>query len=95
VLTGLSNRRHFEVEFKSWVSNLKDGGSDFAVFYIDLDRFKSVNDTFGHDAGDRLLISVAEMLRRLTNETDLVARIGGDEFVVCVRLGKAHWTSAA
>ncbi|CTQ75504.1 sensor domain-containing protein [Roseibium alexandrii] len=88
-LTGLSNRRHFEVEFKSWVSNLKDAGSDFAVFYIDLDRFKSVNDTFGHDAGDRLLISVADMLRRLTNETDLVARIGGDEFVVLRPLGQS------
>ena len=88
-LTGLSNRRHFEVEFKSWIERLKNGGSDFAVFYIDLDRFKSVNDTFGHDAGDRLLISVAEMLRRVTNETDLVARIGGDEFVILRQLGES------
>jgi len=81
-LTGLSNRRHFEVELKSWISDLQQGGADFAVFYIDLDRFKSVNDTLGHDAGDRLLISVARMLRRLTSESDLVARLGGDEFVV-------------
>ncbi|MCK7614695.1 sensor domain-containing protein [Roseibium sediminicola] len=81
-LTGLSNRRHFEVELKSWVADLQKGGSDFAVFYVDLDRFKSVNDTLGHDAGDRLLISVANMLRRLTEATDLVARIGGDEFVI-------------
>jgi len=81
-LTGLSNRRHFEVELKSWVAELQKGGSDFAVFYVDLDRFKSVNDTLGHDAGDRLLMSVANMLRRLTGETDLVARIGGDEFVI-------------
>jgi len=81
-LTGLSNRRHFEVELKSWVAELQRGGPDFAVFYVDLDRFKSVNDTLGHDAGDRLLLSVANMLRRLTGETDLVARIGGDEFVI-------------
>lgn len=81
-LTGLSNRRHFEVELKSWVAELHKGGPDFAVFYVDLDRFKSVNDTLGHDAGDRLLISVAGMLRRLTEADDLVARIGGDEFVI-------------
>ena len=86
-LTGLSSRRHFEIELKSWVSNLRRGGNEFAVFYIDLDRFKSVNDTLGHDAGDRLLISVAAMLRRLTNRNDFVARLGGDEFVVLRPLG--------
>lgn len=86
-LTGLSNRRHFEIELKSWISDLKQGGRDFAVFYIDLDRFKSVNDTLGHDAGDRLLVSVAGMLRRLTDGRDLVARLGGDEFVVLRPLG--------
>lgn len=86
-LTGLSNRRHFEVELKSWIMALQKGGGDFAVFYVDLDRFKSVNDTLGHDAGDRLLIAVAEMLRRLTNDSDLVARIGGDEFVILRPLG--------
>ena len=88
-LTGLSNRRHFEVELKSWIANLQQGGSEFAVFYVDLDRFKSVNDTLGHDAGDRLLISVADMLRRLTDASDLIARIGGDEFVVLKRLGES------
>jgi diguanylate cyclase (GGDEF)-like protein/PAS domain S-box-containing protein len=88
-LTGLSNRRHFEIELKSWIANLKEGGSDFAVLYIDLDRFKSVNDTLGHDAGDRLLISVASMLRRLTDESDLIARLGGDEFVVLKPLGES------
>ena len=86
-LTGLSNRRHFEVELKSWITRLNEGGGDFAVFYVDLDRFKSINDTLGHDAGDRLLISVANMLRRLTQQTDLIARIGGDEFVILKPLG--------
>ncbi|WP_299867211.1 EAL domain-containing protein [uncultured Roseobacter sp.] len=86
-LTGLSNRRHFEVELKTWIGNLKAHGTEFAVLYIDLDRFKFVNDTLGHDAGDRLLISVAHMLRDLTDETDLVARLGGDEFVILKPLG--------
>ncbi|QJF51955.1 putative bifunctional diguanylate cyclase/phosphodiesterase [Roseobacter ponti] len=86
-LTGLSNRRHFEVELKTWINNLKDHGTEFAVLYIDLDRFKFVNDTLGHDAGDRLLVSVAAMLRDLTSESDLVARLGGDEFVILKPLG--------
>ncbi|WP_299969524.1 EAL domain-containing protein [uncultured Roseobacter sp.] len=88
-LTGLSNRRHFEVEFKTWIGNLKTHGTEFAVLYIDLDRFKSVNDTLGHDAGDQLLVSVAHMLRDLTHESDLVARLGGDEFVILKPLGKS------
>ncbi|WP_299849447.1 EAL domain-containing protein [uncultured Roseovarius sp.] len=88
-LTGLSNRRHFEVELKTWIENLKQHGTEFAVLYIDLDRFKFVNDTLGHDAGDRLLVSVANMLRDLTDKSDLVARLGGDEFVILKPLGKS------
>lgn len=88
-LTGLSNRRHFEVELKTWIENLKKFGTEFAVLYIDLDRFKFVNDTLGHDAGDRLLVSVAEMLREMTGELDLVARLGGDEFVILKPLGES------
>ncbi|WP_299740762.1 EAL domain-containing protein [uncultured Roseobacter sp.] len=88
-LTGLSNRRHFEVELKTWIENLKQHGTEFAVLYIDLDRFKFVNDTLGHDAGDQLLVSVAKMLRDLTDASDLVARLGGDEFVILRPLGKS------
>ena len=88
-LTGLSNRRHFEVELKSWINDLQTSGTEFAVLYIDLDRFKFVNDTLGHDAGDRLLVSVADMLRDLTDEADLVARLGGDEFVILKPLGNS------
>ncbi len=88
-LTGLSNRRHFEVELKTWIENLKKHGTEFAVLYIDLDRFKFVNDTLGHDAGDRLLISAAKMLRELTGKDDLVARLGGDEFVILTPLAKS------
>ncbi len=81
-LTGLSNRRHFEVELKRWIATLAECGTEFAVIYIDLDRFKSVNDTLGHEAGDRLLVSTAQLLRKLTDEADLIARLGGDEFVI-------------
>ncbi|MFL4471222.1 putative bifunctional diguanylate cyclase/phosphodiesterase [Tateyamaria armeniaca] len=86
-LTGLSNRRHFEVEVKTWIEDLKRHKKEFAVLYIDLDRFKFVNDTLGHDAGDRLLVSVANMLRELTDDCDLVARLGGDEFAILRPLG--------
>jgi diguanylate cyclase (GGDEF)-like protein/PAS domain S-box-containing protein len=88
-LTGLSNRRHFEMELKTWIKNLNDHGTEFAALYVDLDRFKFVNDTLGHDAGDRLLISVAKMLRELTSDTDLVARLGGDEFIILKPLVKS------
>ena len=88
-LTGLSNRRHFEIEYTTWIRDLRLYGREFAILYIDLDRFKLVNDTLGHDAGDRLLVSVANMLRDLTGETDLVARLGGDEFVVLKPLGSS------
>ncbi|MCH2165706.1 MAG: EAL domain-containing protein [Marinovum sp.] len=86
-LTGLSNRRHFEVEVKSWIKRLKEEEREFAVLYIDLDRFKFVNDTLGHEAGDSLLVSVADILRELTDEEDLIARLGGDEFAILRPLG--------
>ncbi|MEM9583020.1 MAG: EAL domain-containing protein [Pseudomonadota bacterium] len=88
-LTGLSNRRHFEVELKTWIANLTNSNTEFAVLYIDLDRFKFVNDTLGHDAGDRLLVSVAETLKELTDSSDFVARLGGDEFVILKPLGQS------
>jgi diguanylate cyclase (GGDEF)-like protein/PAS domain S-box-containing protein len=86
-LTGLSNRRHFEIELTTWVERLRTNGTSFAALYIDLDRFKFVNDTLGHDAGDKLLVTVADILRGLTDKSDLVARLGGDEFVVLKELG--------
>lgn len=86
-LTGLANRRHFEVELKTWVKRLATHRRPFAVLYIDLDRFKLVNDTLGHNAGDRLLVAVADMLRGMTGPTGLVARLGGDEFVILRELG--------
>lgn len=88
-LTGLSNRRHFEANFNVWAAALRNGGSNFAILYIDLDRFKAVNDTLGHEAGDGLLVAVASMLKRISCKSDLVARLGGDEFVILRPLGES------
>ncbi|WP_339982042.1 EAL domain-containing protein [Gymnodinialimonas ulvae] len=88
-LTGLSNRRHFEANVSVWIAALRNRGAAFAILYIDLDRFKAINDTLGHEAGDGLLIAVASMLKRITSNTDLVARLGGDEFVILRPLGES------
>lgn len=81
-LTGLANRRGFEVEAARRFATTEAGGEHLTLCYIDLDRFKEVNDRFGHMAGDDLLKDVARRLRSSVRGTDLVARIGGDEFVV-------------
>jgi diguanylate cyclase (GGDEF)-like protein len=77
-LTGLANRRQFESRLKIACQH----SVDFAILYIDLDKFKAVNDTFGHAAGDALLQAVAARLRAAVRSTDLAARLGGDEFAV-------------
>jgi diguanylate cyclase (GGDEF)-like protein len=80
VLTGLPNRRVFNDDLRRFISGCARGQGDFALLLIDLDGFKNINDTVGHDAGDAVLVEVAGRLRKLTRETDLVARLGGDEF---------------
>ena len=77
-LTGLSNRRHF----LSCVAAVCEQTSSFAIFYLDLDHFKRVNDTCGHQVGDALLQHVAERLRNIVQTPDILARIGGDEFAI-------------
>lgn len=82
-LTGLANRYFFLQELERVVGRASRGQhSDVALLYIDMDNFKYVNDTMGHMAGDKLLVEVSGMLKRRSRETDLVARIGGDEFAV-------------
>ncbi len=77
-LTGLPNRKAFAER----VTAALDAGAPTALLFVDLDRFKLVNDTLGHTAGDELLIAVAQRLQSALREGDVVARIGGDEFVV-------------
>ncbi len=84
-LTGLPNRRFLDIELSGSATGSKRGRSARALLIVDLDRFKQINDTFGHAAGDALLIHVSEALRSLIRPTDFVARIGGDEFVIVCR----------
>ena len=77
-LTGIGNRRRFEAAWeRAWAS-----GARLALVLLDIDHFKTINDTWGHDAGDRVLGAVATRLRAGVRATDVVARIGGDEFAV-------------
>lgn len=81
-LTGLPNRAFFESIQKQLISHAERTASELALFYLDLDNFKQVNDIHGHTAGDQLLIAVSERLRTVTRKADTVARLGGDEFVI-------------
>ena len=82
-LTGLVNRPVFREQLtKRLRLAARRPGNPFAVFYLDLDGFKQGNDVLGHDAGDRMLVQIADMLRATTRGSDTVARFGGDEFVV-------------
>lgn len=81
-LTGIPNRMLFQERVNAAVSNLTAMGDEHAVLFIDLDGFKQVNDTFGHDAGDAILIESASRLQSLVRSSDTLARIGGDEFTV-------------
>lgn len=80
-LTGLSNRHRLQCELQYAITHATQIGNGLAVLYLDLDGFKAVNDRGGHDAGDRLLREVAQRLQRGLRKGDLVARVGGDEFV--------------
>ena len=81
-LTGLANRAEFNVRLDEACKRLKRGGGTVTVMMVDLDKFKGVNDTFGHPAGDQLLVEVGRRLRSTVRETDVVARLGGDEFAI-------------
>ena len=79
-LTGLPNRRSFNDDLRRLIAAAEHGHGNIALLIVDLDGFKKINDTLGHDAGDEVLIEVAVRLRSLTRATDLVSRLGGDEF---------------
>jgi diguanylate cyclase (GGDEF)-like protein len=81
-LTGLPNRRMFFDRLEHAIANSRRSGKQLAVLFIDLDRFKDINDSFGHAAGDGVLITVANLLKSAVREVDTVARLGGDEFVI-------------
>ena len=81
-LTGLANRTLFMEFLAKSLARSKRNQKSTAVLFLDLDHFKQINDTLGHDRGDQLLISVAERLKNCVREVDLAARLGGDEFAI-------------
>ena len=81
-LTGLLNRRAFLERIDFLIKSAKRYKQMLAILFLDLDNFKFVNDSYGHSVGDELLVKVANILKNSVKETDLIARIGGDEFVV-------------
>jgi diguanylate cyclase (GGDEF)-like protein len=84
-LTGLYNRRYFYQEMHEYIEEIKDGGERFAVAMLDIDHFKKVNDTYGHDVGDRVIVTLSNILQSSTNPRDLVARFGGEEFCIILK----------
>jgi diguanylate cyclase (GGDEF)-like protein/PAS domain S-box-containing protein len=87
-LTGLNNRRMFDQHLSHAIEHARRHNEKLALLFIDLDGFKKINDTFGHDTGDRLLRHVADTLARSIRKSDLAARFGGDEFALV--LGNIH-----
>jgi diguanylate cyclase (GGDEF)-like protein/PAS domain S-box-containing protein len=83
-LTGLANRLGFRAKLDQVLARSAETGTRCVVMLIDLDRFKHVNDTLGHDVGDKLLAEVARRIQASVRDADLVARLGGDEFVVVI-----------
>jgi len=81
-VSGLPNRIYFAERLEQAINDVRAGGPTAAVFYIDLDHFKDVNDTLGHHIGDELILNVTQRLSRIMRGDDLVARLGGDEFAI-------------
>ncbi len=94
-LTGLANRGQLRGRIRGFIAGETPGANVKSVLFIDLDDFKTVNDGFGHDAGDRLLIEVSDRLKRCVGAGDLVARLGGDEFAVLLDEAPGHSTAAS
>lgn len=95
LLTGLPNRRALQEELRIRVENAAAAGRFLALLFVDLDRFKELNDTLGHDAGDALLKKVAGVLDAAMRDDDFAARLGGDEFAVIIEAaGQLSHTTA-
>src|SRR5688500_7906469 len=93
-LTGLANRTLFNELLANAIERQRRYGGCFAILFLDLDRFKTINDSLGHEGGDQLLKEMATRLRTYVRASDVLARFGGDEFVVLVNQVKDRDTAA-
>lgn len=84
-MTGLPNRIHFVEQLERGLALAARQRGQIAVYFLDLDRFKHINDTLGHDVGDALIITMADRLAGISRRSDLVARVGGDEFLMMIQ----------
>lgn len=83
-LTNLDNLRSLKIKYNS-LRELSKENNSYAVVLIDLDNFKTVNDSFGHDEGNKILVNFSKMLKKATRNSDVIARIGGDEFIIILK----------
>ncbi|MDD2356838.1 MAG: EAL domain-containing protein [Thiovulaceae bacterium] len=81
-LTGLANRTQFDIHIKDLLSTARRHKQEFSIMFLDLDHFKDINDTLGHRIGDELLIHASHRLKTILREEDILARFGGDEFII-------------
>lgn len=84
-LTGLYNRRYFFKNVQSYFYDAVKNNEDFAILMVDIDHFKKINDTYGHDTGDKAIVHLSEILKTNTNQGDVVARFGGEEFCLLLK----------
>jgi len=84
-LTGLYNRRYFFDAMHNYIKEIQQSGESFAVAMVDIDNFKKVNDTYGHDIGDKVIVALADLLRSGINNKDIVSRFGGEEFCIVLK----------
>lgn len=84
-LTGLNNTRNFDIQFNEILKKVKENNERVAFIAIDIDYFKKVNDTFGHSSGDEVLRELGRLLSRIIRDSDVVARVGGEEFSILLR----------
>ena len=89
-LTGLPNRAQLDRQFRYALNLAKRNNGRLAVMFVDIDRFKDINDTLGHSIGDALLVKIARRIQAALRETDTVSRMGGDEFILMLSGGEAH-----
>ncbi|MBD3798000.1 MAG: diguanylate cyclase [Campylobacterales bacterium] len=84
-LTGLYNRRYFYSTMNDYLQEIQESGEKLSIALIDIDNFKTINDTYGHDIGDKVIIALSDILRSSTNTIDIVSRFGGEEFCVVLK----------